>query len=107
MEALKNKLLKFAKERNWQQFHSPKNLTMSLSCEVAELLEIFMWLTEDQACQIMQDPKQAEAVKQEMADIFNNLLYLSSVLNIDLIEAANNKIILNAKKYPVPKNLSQ
>ena len=104
MEALKNKLIQFAKDRNWEAHHSPKNLAMALSCEAAELLELFTWITEEQSHRIMEDPEQKKAVEHELADVFNVLLYLAAALNVDLIQAANEKILLNAKKYPIPKN---
>lgn len=106
METVKNKLIQFAKDRNWEPFHSPKNLAMSLSCEAAELLECFLWLTDEQSCRIMEDPQQKKAVEHEMADVFNCLLYLATVLDVDLIKVAHEKINLNAQKYPISKKLS-
>lgn len=104
MEALKNRLIQFAKDRNWESHHSPKNLAMAISCEAAELLEIFTWITEEQARHIMEDPEQKKAVEHELADVFNVVVYLASILKVDLIQVANEKINLNAKKYPIPKN---
>lgn len=101
MENLKKKLLNFAKDRNWEKFHTPKNLAMSLSCEVAELLEHFVWLTEQESTQVMQDPAKAKAVKQEVGDVLNNLTYLAAVLGIDPVQAAHDKIALNEQKYPL------
>ncbi len=101
MEKLKKKLLKFATDRNWEKFHSPKNLAMSLSCEAAELLEHFVWLTEEESTQVMQDPQKAEAVRQEIGDVLNNLVYLADRLGVDPLQAAHDKILLNEQKYPI------
>jgi NTP pyrophosphatase (non-canonical NTP hydrolase) len=94
-------LRKFAHERDWDQFHSPKNLASALSVEAAELLEHFQWLTEEQSRVLSNDKK--AAVSQELADVFLYLLNLSDKLGIDLISAAKQKIELNAVKYPVDR----
>lgn len=95
-------LRKFAKERNWEKFHSPKNLSMALSVEVSELIEHFQWLTEEQTNNL--NPVQKEKVEEELADIFLYLLRLSDVLDVDLNQVAQQKIIRNAEKYPVSKS---
>jgi len=95
------KLRKFAEERDWDQFHSPKNLASALSVEAAELLEHFQWLTEEQSRVLSEDKK--AAISQELADVFLYLLNLSDKLGIDLIVAANRKIEINAAKYPVDR----
>ena len=101
MEELKNKLRHFAKERNWDQFHSPKNLVMALNGEVGELTEIFQWLdTENSKLENLSD-KDRERCKEEIADVFLYLIRLADKLEIDLIKEANNKIEINSKKYPV------
>ncbi|MBK6322421.1 nucleotide pyrophosphohydrolase [Candidatus Aalborgicola defluviihabitans] len=89
----------FAAERDWAQFHSPKNLASALSVEAAELLEHFQWLTEVQSQSLMPD-KTAE-VAAEAADVFLYLLQLCDKLGIDLIAAAQAKMLVNARKYPV------
>jgi dCTP diphosphatase len=94
-------LEQFARERDWNQFHTPKNLVMALSVEVAELMEEFQWLTEDQSSHLTAE--NLAKVKDEIGDVFNYLVRLSSKLDIDLIAAANDKIKKNAVKYPVEK----
>ena len=95
----KNKIQEFADDRNWEQFHTPKNLAMALSGEVGELTEIFQWLSQEES-QNLSD-KDLQLAKEEVADIFIYLLRLSTKLNIDLEEAVNEKLEINAKKYPV------
>jgi NTP pyrophosphatase (non-canonical NTP hydrolase) len=92
---------KFTFERNFDGFQTPKNLSMALSVEVAELVEIFTWLSEKQAHSLTND--QLSAASDEIADIFIYLLRLADTLNIDLIEASNKKMIKNIKKYPIEK----
>lgn len=101
MEALIKKLHKFAKDRDWEQFHSPKNLSMALAVEAAEILEIFQWLTEDQSRNL--DPKTLEKVKEEIGDIQIYLARLSDQLGFSPLEAAQEKLKLNQKKYPPEK----
>ena len=91
----------FARERDWDQFHSPKNLASALSVEAAELLEHFQWLTEAESQQL--PPHTLEEVGAELADVLLYLIRISDKLGIDLIAAANAKIVLNAEKYPVEK----
>jgi len=93
----------FAKARDWDQFHTPKNLSMALAAEAAELLEIFQWLTEKQSKNIMRQNRQAEAVRHELADIFYYLLRIADLLGVDLETAFEEKMRLNEKKYPVEK----
>ena len=101
LQDLKFKLRDFAEERDWEQFHSPKNLSMALITEAAELVEHFQWLSEDES-KIIQGDK-LENVKYELADIFIYLIRIADKLNIDLYEAAEQKIEINAEKYPVAK----
>ena len=101
LENLKLKLRAFAKERDWDQFHSPKNFSMALIVECAELVEHFQWLTDDQSKKLSAET--LEEVRLEMADIFLYLLRLADKLDVDLIDAANDKIKLNAQKYPIEK----
>ncbi|CAL9360166.1 nucleotide pyrophosphohydrolase [Nocardiopsis sp. TNDT3] len=93
----------FAEERDWAQFHTPKNLVMALSGEVGELAAEFQWLTSEQAAQVMEDPERAEAVRQELADVFSYLLRLADVLDVDLEEALRAKVAINETRYPVDK----
>lgn len=98
--ALDAALQKFADERDWQQYHSPKNLAMALTGEIGELVEIFQWLTEAQSNEVARDPKTARAVRDEIADVMLFLVRLSSVLDVDLNEALTTKLASNAQKYP-------
>lgn len=98
---IQKKLHNFAKERNWDQFHSPKNLTMALSAEAAELLEIFQWLTEEQSKNIVKSEKEMALVREEIADVFIYLARLADKLDIDIEKEVLKKITLNEKKYPV------
>ena len=94
-------LRQFAEERDWQQFHSPKNLVMALSGEVGELTEIFQWMTEAESGNAASDPKTANAVRDELADVALYLIRLADVLGVDLNSAITNKLAANAAKYPV------
>ncbi|TAM44263.1 MAG: nucleotide pyrophosphohydrolase [Gammaproteobacteria bacterium] len=98
LEQLRERLRAFARVRDWEQFHSPKNLSMALIVEAAELVEHFQWLTESQSQNL--DPKTFQAVEEEVADVFIYLVRLSDLLGIDLLDAAARKIALNEKKYP-------
>ena len=98
---LKQKLRVFAAERDWDQFHSPKNLSMALIVEAAELVEHFQWLTEGQSHSLTAE-KLAE-VELELADIQLYLIRLADKLDIDLLAAADKKMLLNEKKYPADK----
>jgi len=103
LQSLTQALRDFAKEREWEQFHSPKNLASALTVEASELLEHFQWLTEDQSRNLPTD-KKAE-VAAEVADVLLYLLQLCDKLQIDLVEAARIKLAVNAKKYPVERAL--
>lgn len=98
---LRDVLRQFAKERDWDQFHSPKNLASALAVEAAELLEPFQWLTEEQSRNL--SPEQAKAIRREIADVFIYLIRLADKLDVNLIESAHEKIAENAVKYPVEK----
>ncbi len=101
LNELKQKLDAFVQARDWAQFHSPKNLAMAMIVEAAELVEHFQWNTEAESHVLSAEKR--EQVGHELADTFVYLLRISQVLDIDLIEAANKKIALNAVKYPVEK----
>lgn len=94
-------LRQFAEARDWGQFHSPKNLAISLSLEAAEVLEHFQWITEEQSRQLDFDKRQA--VANEIADVLLYLLQLSDKLGIDPLQAAKDKLAINAAKYPIDK----
>jgi dCTP diphosphatase len=101
LRGLQQRLAEFAAERDWQQFHSPKNLAMALSVEVGELLEQFQWLTEEQSRTLGAERQQR--VRLELADVFIYLLRIADALDVDLVQAADEKIALNARKYPVER----
>ncbi|MDP1658400.1 MAG: nucleotide pyrophosphohydrolase [Methylotenera sp.] len=101
LDELRQHISAFVEERDWAQFHTPKNLAMAMIVEAAELVEHFQWSTPQESQQLT--PEKREAVSHELADTFVYLLRIAEVLHIDLIEAANQKIELNAKKYPVEK----
>ncbi len=101
LEALRERLRNFVRERDWDQFHSPKNLAMAMIVEAAELVEHFQWMTEQESKDLT--PEKLAQVEHEIADTFVYLLRISEVLGVDIIQAANRKIDLNALKYPVEK----
>lgn len=98
LQMLRDKLRKFAEARDWEQFHSPKNLSMALMVEVAELMEHFQWLTEEQSTNL--DAEKQAVVAEELADILLYLVRLSDRLDVDLMDAALRKLDKNAVKYP-------
>ncbi len=101
MRDLQLRLRKFAQERDWEQFHSPKNLAMALIVEAGELLEHFQWLTEPQSASL--PAEKLQQVAYELADIFIYTLRLADRLQVDLPTTVLNKIALNEKKYPADK----
>ena len=109
LTAIQEKLATFAAERNWDQFHSPKNLSMALAAEAAELLEIFQWMTEEQSRALPESAEETEMASQEIADVFIYLVRLADKLNIDIEKSVLDKISVNEKRYPVDisRNSSQ
>lgn len=101
LPALARRLREFAAERDWEQFHSPKNLAMALVGEAGELAAEFQWMTEEQSK--APDPAQLERIRAEVADVLIYLVRLSDKLGVDLIAAAHEKMELNASRYPVDK----
>jgi NTP pyrophosphatase (non-canonical NTP hydrolase) len=101
LENLRDQLRDFADARDWDQFHSPKNLAMALAGEAGELLENFQWLTEEQSRH--PSPETLAAAGEEIADVLLYLVRLSDKLGIDPVAAANAKMLANARKYPVHK----
>ena len=99
--ALRQTLRQFAQERDWDQFHYPKNLAIALSVEAAELLENFQWVSETESAVLPTERR--EQVRHEMADVLLYLIRLADKLNIDLAASAAEKIQLNAGKYPIDK----
>lgn len=100
-EALKQRLREFARERDWEQFHSPKNLAMAMIVEAGELVEHFQWRTEQECEQL--SPEKRREVEEELADVLLYLIRLADRLGVDLNDAAWRKIALNEKKYPADK----
>lgn len=101
LEGLRVRLARFAAERDWDRFHSPKNLSMALIAEAAELVEHFQWLTEPQSAAL--DADKAHAVALELADILIYLIRIGDKLGVDLVGAAYQKIEINEHRYPADK----
>lgn len=101
IEELQAALRQFAEDRDWGRFHTPRNLAASLSIEAAEVLEHFQWLTDEQSRQLTEE--QRLKVGHEIADVLLYLLQLSDKLGIDPLEAAREKLAINAAKYPVDR----
>lgn len=102
MKELRERLRSFAEEREWETFHSPKNLAMALSVEAAEVVEHFQWLTEEQSREL--SPEKREEIAREIGDVLIYLVRLADVLGIDPLEAASRKMAVNADRYPVEKS---
>lgn len=100
---LQQAVARFARERDWERFHSPKNLAMALTGEVGELVELFQWLTEEASREVGRDPATARPVRDELADVLIYLVRLAAVLEVDLDEAVRSKLTANALKYPVER----
>lgn len=101
IKLIQRQLREFAEEREWDQFHSPKNLAAALVVEAAELLEPFQWLKEDESRQLADKPATCAAVRDEIADVLIYLLRLADQLDIDIEQAVTDKMRRNAEKYPV------
>lgn len=101
LQELKARLRQFVAERDWDRFHSPKNLAMALSVEASELVELFQWLTEEESESL--DAERRRRVAEELADVLWFLVRLADRLDIDLLEAAERKIAANAAKYPADR----
>jgi NTP pyrophosphatase (non-canonical NTP hydrolase) len=98
--ALQERLRKFAAARDWERFHTPKNLAMALMVEAAELAEIFQWLTPEQSTEVMSDPEKAFRVRDEVADVLAYLLQLASACGVDVAAALAEKIERNELRFP-------
>jgi len=101
IDTFKQRLREFAAARNWDQFHSPKNLSMALIAEAAELVEHFQWSTQEESREL--EPEKLAEVQMELADIMIYLIRLADTLDINLLQAIEEKIEINEKKYPVEK----
>jgi dCTP diphosphatase len=104
MKKLQQEMNKFVTDRDWDQFHSVKNLSMALSVECSELVEIFQWMKEEKSNSVSSDPETLGKVKDELADIFFYLMRIVDKTGIDLEEAVLSKIKKNEEKYPVEKS---
>ncbi|MEU6545161.1 nucleotide pyrophosphohydrolase [Streptomyces sp. NPDC046859] len=102
---LQRRLAEFAAARDWQPYHTPKNLVSALSVEAAELQEIFQWLTPEQSARVMEDADTAARVRDEVADVLAYLLQLCEVLGVDPLAALGAKIDRNERRFPRPGEL--
>lgn len=100
---LQRRLAEFAAARDWQPYHTPKNLVAALSVEASELVEIFQWLTPQESARVMADPDTAHRVRDEVADVLAYLLQLCEVLGVDPLAALEAKIDRNERRFPVPE----
>ncbi|GAA1313168.1 nucleotide pyrophosphohydrolase [Saccharothrix xinjiangensis] len=100
LEDLRDTLRRFAAARDWDRYHTPKNLVMALSGEVGELTDLFQWLTPEEAARAMEDPELAWNVRDELADVVHYLVRLADKLDVDLVEAAFAKVERNERRFP-------
>jgi NTP pyrophosphatase (non-canonical NTP hydrolase) len=100
LDELTGRLRSFAAARDWEQFHTPKNLVMALSAEVGDLTELFQWLTPEQSAQAMSEPDLAAKINDELADVLLYLTQLAAVLGVDLLTAAHAKMDRNEHRFP-------
>jgi NTP pyrophosphatase (non-canonical NTP hydrolase) len=103
VSVLREAMRRFVAERDWEQFHSPKNLVMGLSVEAAELMEHFLWVNNEESHAVVRDPARLGEVADEMADVALYLLALCNTLDIDLSDAITNKLGKTALKYPIER----
>ncbi|RCG32745.1 nucleotide pyrophosphohydrolase [Sphaerisporangium album] len=101
LEGLAERLRRFAQARDWEQFHTPKNLAMALAGEVGELLAEFQWLTPSESSEVMEDPEASGRVRSEVGDVMIFLIRLADILDIDLVQAAHAKLDESEKRYTV------
>ena len=106
IEELKQQAVRFRDARNWRQFHDPKNLAMGMAVECAELQELFLWKDVDEVQELLGVAHAKERVREELADVFVFLLYLSDACGVDLSEAVRRKLEVNERKYPVDKSFN-
>ena len=100
---LKARVLAFVRERDWEQFHAPKNLSMALAGEAAELMEHFLWTSPEQSLAVSRDPAKRAKIAEELADVVIYALEFANVTGLDVAAAIESKMAANAKKYPVEK----
>ncbi len=104
LKEIRTRVLAFARERDWEQFHAPKNLSMALAAEAGELMEHFLWATPEQSRQLTDDPVKRAKIEQELADVVIYALEFANMTGLDVAAAIERKLALNAKKYPVEKS---
>lgn len=100
---LRERVLAFVRERDWEQFHAPKNLSMALAAETGELMEHFLWMSPEQSRTVLGEPEKREKIEEEIADVVIYALEFANMTGIDVAAAIERKLALNAKKYPVEK----
>ena len=103
LAALKTRVLDFARERDWEQFHAPKNLSMALAAEAGELMEHFLWTTPEQSRMLVSDPAKRAKIAEELADVVIYALEFANITGLDVAAAIEAKMVANAQKYPVEK----
>ncbi|MEO6005992.1 MAG: MazG-like family protein [Opitutus sp.] len=101
---LKTRILAFARERDWEQFHAPKNLSMALAAEAAELMEHYLWLTPEASRAVTSQPEKRAKIAEELADIMIYALEFANIAGLDVAATIEAKMAANAKKYPVEKS---
>jgi NTP pyrophosphatase (non-canonical NTP hydrolase) len=100
VDLIQARLRRFAAERDWEKYHTPKNLAMALAAEAGELIEIFQWMTPEESMEVMKDARTASAVRMEIADILGYLIRLGDVVNVDLGQALDEVLERNAWRFP-------
>ncbi len=103
LSVLKSRVLEFVRERDWEQFHSPKNLSMALAAETGELMEHFLWATPEQSIELAADPSKRGKIADELADVIIYALEFANITGLDVASAIEAKMAANAQKYPVAK----
>jgi NTP pyrophosphatase (non-canonical NTP hydrolase) len=106
VNSLQEKALRFRDERNWKQYHDPKNLAEALSIEAGELLELFLWKSKKEVQELVRSKTGKSRIREETADIFIYLLFITDSVGVDLSDAVLEKLKINRKKYPVEKSRS-
>ncbi|GAB5559931.1 MAG: nucleotide pyrophosphohydrolase [Synoicihabitans sp.] len=101
---IKERVLAFARERDWEQFHAPKNLSMALAAEAGELMEHFLWASSEESRESMNDPAKRSKIEEELSDVIIYALEFANMTGIDVAAAIDRKMLANAAKYPVEKS---
>ncbi|MBT5904160.1 MAG: nucleotide pyrophosphohydrolase [Opitutaceae bacterium] len=100
---IKSRVLVFAQERDWEQFHAPKNLSMALAAEAGELMEHFLWASSEESREMVNDPVKRAKIEEELSDVIIYALEFANMTGIDVAAAIERKMAANAAKYPVEK----